>query len=497
MKRFTDNHKWWVIIGTALVIVAIGTGIFFYHNFFRQTNAKLIETVPPEVSFIFQINDNETFVKKSSSLLPYLNELFAMDAVAGFEYFVDKFPTKNPKIIISGHQTADKTVLLFSTKIDERTFRELLSTLRIDPRNYISFEDAKIYTFGTHFKRFNFTYQNNIFSASEEIELLKKSMVQLRHPRNLLSNKDFMHLYKMVEKNEKQNWLILNSRQYFANIPDKLASQYKQNFNIDKSLSSWSAFQIHLSDNELKLTGFSLDDGTFFQKFDEQPAAKGTPSFLMPLNCNYYISFRVPDKNQFIKQYSENNSAASSTAINQYKALNPLATYYFSLTDDSIAYHYLIAKVDTNSIKTEALLGANQTPDSIIYYSKNSIYKSNLTDFNDLLSSFHHKASLRYFIKQEEYYIFSDSPVSLEYYLKSLATGTIDNNQQFKFSKSGLPTESNYELFFYSEKPETISQYFIESETTSNVVKGLFVFSLSFSAPQDGLVPTYVYIKFR
>jgi len=370
MKKFTDNHKWWVIIGTALVIVAIGTGIFFYHNFFRQTNAKLIETVPPEVSFIFQINDNETFVKKSSTLLPYINELFATDAVAGFEYFVDKFPTKNPKIIISGHQTGDKTVLLFSTKIDERTFRELLSTLRIDPRNYISFDDAKIYTFGTHFKRFNFTYQNNIFSASEEIELLKKSMVQLRHPRNLLSNKDFMHLYKMVEKNEKQNWLILNSRQYFANIPDKLASQYKQNFNIDKSLSSWSAYQIHLSDNELNLAGFSLDDGTFFQKFDKQPAAKGTPSFLMPLNCNYYISFRIPNNAQFIKKYSENNSAVSSTAINQYKALNPSATYYFSLTDDSIAYHYLIAKVDTNSIKIAALLGANQTPDSIIYYAK-------------------------------------------------------------------------------------------------------------------------------
>lgn len=497
MKRFTDNHKWWIIIGTALVIVAIGTGIFFYHNFFRQTNAKLIETVPPEASFIFQINDNETFVKTSSSLLPYLNELFAMDAVAGFEYFVDKFPTKNPKIIISGHQTSDKMVLLFSTKIDERTFKELLSTLRIDSRNYISFDEAKIYTYGTHFKRYNFTYQNNIFSASEEIELLKKSMVQLRHPRNLLSEKDFMHLYKMVEKNEKQNWLIINSRQYLANIPDKLAAPYKENFEINTSISSWSAFQIRFSEDELKLAGFSLNDGTFFQKFDEQPPAAGTPSFLMPLNCNYYILLRTSDNNRFIKKYSENNPTASATAINQYKVMNPSATYYFSLTDDSISYHYLIAKVDTNRIKTATLLAEDQNSDSTIYYLKNSIYKSNLTNFNPLLSSLHKKASLAYFIRKEEYYIFSDSPVSLEYYLNSLTLGTIDNNQQYKFSKSSLPTESNYELFFYSDKPETLSQYFKESETTSTVVKQLTVLSFSFSAPKEGLIPTYVYLKFR
>ena len=497
MKRFTDNHKWWAIIGTGLVIVAIGAGIFFYHNFFRQTNAKLIETVPPDASFIFQINDNETFVKTSTSLLPYLNELFSMDAVAGFEYFIDKFPTKNPEIIISGHQTTDKTVLLFSTKIDERTFEELLSTLRIDPRNYISFDEAKIYTYGTHFKRYNFTYQNSIFSASEEIELLKKSMVQLRHPRNLLSDKDFMILFKMVEKNEKQNWLIINNGLYLANIPDKLASPYKQDFNIEKSISQWAAFQIRFSENELKLAGFSLDNGTFFQKFAEQPPASGIPASIIPLNCNYYILFRTSDNAKFIKNSSQNNASISATATDQYKELNPDATYYFSLADDSISYHYLIAKVDTNNIKRISLIAENQTSDSIINYLKNSIYKSKFDNFNSLLSTFHKKVSLRYFIQKEGYFIFSDSPVSLEYYIKSLASGPLDNNQQYKFSKSNLPTESNYELFFYSDKPETISQYFVESESTSAVVKRLTVLSFSFSAPKEGLVPTYVYLKFR
>ena len=45
-----------LIIGTFTVIICIGIGLYFYNSFFRQSNAQLIETVPTDASFIFEIN---------------------------------------------------------------------------------------------------------------------------------------------------------------------------------------------------------------------------------------------------------------------------------------------------------------------------------------------------------------------------------------------------------------------------------------------------------
>ncbi|MEG2070432.1 MAG: hypothetical protein RR034_03555, partial [Bacteroidales bacterium] len=91
MKEYkSDNRKSWIIISTIVGIIAIGTALFFYHSFFRQNNAKLIETIPSEAAFIFEINDNEEFTKTSSSLIPYLNPVFSLEALSGFEFFIDK-----------------------------------------------------------------------------------------------------------------------------------------------------------------------------------------------------------------------------------------------------------------------------------------------------------------------------------------------------------------------------------------------------------------------
>jgi hypothetical protein len=41
-----NNAKGWIITSAIVGIVLILAAIFFYNNFFRQTNGPLIETVP-------------------------------------------------------------------------------------------------------------------------------------------------------------------------------------------------------------------------------------------------------------------------------------------------------------------------------------------------------------------------------------------------------------------------------------------------------------------
>ena len=179
----TNNTKGWIITTAIVGIVLILAAIFFYNNFFRQTSGPLIETVPSEAAFIFEINDNEQFVKTSASLMPYLTEMFALDGLAGFESFLEKMPKKDGLIMVSGFVNDGKIVPLFSTRMEERYFKSLLKLLQLDPRNNIKFEGYEIYSYGTHYKDFKFVFHNNVFSVSEDVELLKKSIVQLKYPK--------------------------------------------------------------------------------------------------------------------------------------------------------------------------------------------------------------------------------------------------------------------------------------------------------------------------
>ena len=66
MKQYPqDSRRWWLVTLTILGILIMGIGIILYHNFFRQNNAKLIETVPEDAAFVFEINNNPNFVKSA------------------------------------------------------------------------------------------------------------------------------------------------------------------------------------------------------------------------------------------------------------------------------------------------------------------------------------------------------------------------------------------------------------------------------------------------
>jgi hypothetical protein len=79
--------KNWVVISTIVVIISAMIGLYLYNNTFRQAHADLIETVPTDANYIFQVNDNRSFVKDATPLLPYLVEIFNMSSFAGFEFF--------------------------------------------------------------------------------------------------------------------------------------------------------------------------------------------------------------------------------------------------------------------------------------------------------------------------------------------------------------------------------------------------------------------------
>jgi hypothetical protein len=217
---------------------------------------------------LFQINDNETFIKSSKTIYPHINPLFGLDAYPGCQFFVDQLPGKYNQVVFSGHPNGETFSILFACKIKERAFELLISKLQIDVKNCIKFEQCKIYTFGTHLKRFVFTYHKGIFLASENMLLLQKAINQLKNPRNLTTLKSFETLFSITEKNKKQNWLILNHNRYFSNFKSYFVDESNNTFTQFSTNVPWSAYQVRFSGLEMLFSGYIAVNTTFQSYFN-------------------------------------------------------------------------------------------------------------------------------------------------------------------------------------------------------------------------------------
>jgi len=280
-----DFRKNLLSIITFAAIILFSGGISFYYYFFRQVNAQLIETIPSDAAFLFQINDNEIFLKTVKNIHIYINPLFGLDAYPGCQFFVDQLPGKYNQVVFSGHTNGEIFSILFACKINERAFKQLLSKLQIDEKNCTKFDQCKIYTFGTHLKRFVFTYHKGIFLASENITLLRKAITQLKNPRNLTAIKHFESLFKIMEKNKKQNWLILNHKRYFSNFESYFNEETNIKLNFYASNVLWAAYQVRFSKQEMTLSGYlSVSDN--YQNYFNNLEAKHL----------YYSSFNAKDE---------------------------------------------------------------------------------------------------------------------------------------------------------------------------------------------------------
>lgn len=497
MKQYPqDSRRWWLITLTILGILIIGIGILLYHNFFRQNHAKLIETIPEDAAFVFEINDNTTFVKSTFAVNKYFDELFAFDAFPGIQSFVDKSKLEpEQSSIISGHLRNDRIALLFSTRMEEPVFKDLLRNLKIDSRNYTSFENTQIYVYGTHYKKFHFVLHNNIFAVSEDIDLLRQSIAKLRHPHNLLYDKNFNKLYDITEKNTKQNWLIINHERYANMIAPTFNDGNRQLLQKIQNISHWSAYQIRIIDKDIHLDGYTLATTPFLAKFNGQPTSNEIPVDILPFHSDFYLSMHTPETSIFREQLGK-HYPTETASLASWDKVKPTSSYLFSLTNDTLTYYYFAVPTDTNIITTKQLLAPNQTADSTIQYKNFEFYKADLSGITTPLTTLHRHTDMTYFTEYHGHYIFTGSIEALKSYYNAILTNTILNNPYYKVSKNKMPSDNNMELFIYNSQDNTANPSTANKVHKQNILADAKIFTYSISAPVSELSTTNIYIKF-
>lgn len=464
----TDKQRYWIIWTSVVAALLIGVGIFFYHHFFKQSKSELIDAVPADAVFLFEINDHQAFTRDIASLRPYFNELFAMDALPAYETVYNSLPEKTYDLSISGHSYGSGLSLLFNTRLDDASFKRLLKELRLDPSDYSSFEQQKIYTFGTDYKSLKIVYCHHILSISDNLELLKKSIVQQRHPKNLLSVQRFKELYRISEKNRKQNWLFLKNRQYADFLKGFFNVDGASFFNNIPQQTLWSAFQLRMTQNEIFLSGYiSSDDETFKGLKDLTPRGN-VPESRIPFTADNYC---LIDRGNY-------------------------SVCGFTIRDDSLQRHYLLASHDTLTGIFEPFEGSQQVdtlrnkyPDNIFPVSDRiRLPEKPVTD------------TLTYavFTVAGDQYLFAASPEDITFYNKELASrGELTDNRYYKFSKGNIASSNVLEYAFFNnaDRPPLLGMLSEKGKLTQ-WGKDLRIISISCHAIADSFVPLNIYINF-
>lgn len=470
MRNYAREIRPWIIWITIIAVILIGVGIFFYYNLFRQEKSELIEAIPTDAAFIFALNDNDAFVTGTTALVPYLNELFVMDAMPAYETMRGKLPAGEYDLTVSGHIQDNSVSLLFNTHADKAAFRRLLRALSIDPNNYTSFENNRIYTYGTNFKSVKFVFMNHIISFSTDMELLKRAIVQHAHPKDLLSDKQFKEIYDLTEKNRKQNWLIINPNRYTPYLSTFLKEKMAGKLAKCLDETGWTALQLRFSGKDMYLSGYMLAENASENNFCRfLKTLKGDDadlSELLPSSVNWYANVKYDIS-------------------------------CFSLSADSCDYHYYLT-ANTSSDFLSELYTDTHTADSLRNTHPNGIYPV----LNNSAPKMPNLApdTMNWVFEHGQAIVFAPSQEAVAHFQKTVKNnGTLSQNRYYPFVNDAVASSSIYNFVILNDENDAFwSNQLTEKGKASHFGRELRIFSLSCDAMEKDqhLLPVNLYLHF-
>lgn len=464
----TEKRRAWVVWLSVLALLLIGVGIFFYYTFLRQTRSELIDAVPTDAMFLFEVYDNDVFQKGIAPLAPYFTEGFALDVLPAYEDVYKKL-SGTYDLTVSGHPAENGVHVLFNTHVEKTVFKRLLRALSIDPANFTSFEHYKIYSYGTNFKSLKFAYFNHILTISDDLDLLKKSLIQHTHPKSLLSDKTFKELYQLTNKNQKQNWLIVKKDPFGHYLSTFLKEDVYARIQKDSPFADWSAFQVRIAHNEIFLSGYTPASEEQAKLAQSVRHDIDIPGEMLPFNTEWYCKHTM-------KNYT---------------------TCKFSIMGDSSMHHEFLVLAQDTLHKVFVPFGDEGRADVL-----RAAYPSGIYPLSDSVTASVKGVDFtpyRFFVETKDACLFAPSQEALALYYKMLnKSGSIENNKYFKFSESNAASSNLLDFTCYNSNGEMLSRDVLsEKGKFSFIGRDLAVFSVNCTGVADGYAAINIYAMFQ
>lgn len=489
MSKVLKEGRTWIIWLTIVAVILAAVGIFFYYSMFKQSETDLIELVPVDAVYVMEINDFVTFTEGSTPLMSNLNDMFALDAFPAFQTICSKIHAFDNLSTISGHENSVGLSILFNLKADKSTFKRLLRELNIDPNNYKSFENNKIYTYGTNYKSIKFAFLNNVIVFSEDVELLKRALIQQKHPKKIFSNKYFKRIYEITTKNRKQNWLILNHElynKYLSTFFIDSADDY-----IDKLVSNvdWGAYQIRFSGTQILLSGYVIADD---YRFSSQNGDGFTLLNYVPSSSLIFSDYEIPSLNVLKNILSITDNSAEVFSDNNLPS--ELAT--FTINKDSTTRRFVSLLADTSLTLSNFLSSISVNLDTISQISSDGYYAIPQRLSNCFMNIC--KDTMRFATEFNNTFILANSKEDIVLYKKLISKNeSVLQNLNYKISSESVASTATSLRTIKNDKNANDFQ-FVLSEKGKNSKFGNSIRAISLSCnPTDGdYLPINIHLAF-
>ena len=496
MQKPRKSHKkGWLVVALILLTAAVGAGIYFYVNHLRKSTADPMEMVPADAVMMVQVNDYDAFVKAEGGLRNYLSDAVPLGALDGMEYFLQQFteqPAGSSPLACSVHEVEGRLALLLSLRISPKDFDNLLKVLEINNNNFHTYKDYHIYGMDTHHRSFSFCYHDGAFTVSENEDLLCSSLDCLSQRKSIAEEEGFKALREMMDKNPKQNWLVVNHAAFVSSQKANVSSEFEEALAALGNLADWSAYQMVVSAGEISLSGYSvMKDGSLFTQLEnQQPDAQTVSAAVVPAAAVDYACFHLSDAGQF-----NTGNNLSEEAKKAFSLLQSSEIHCFTLSD-SLDYHFFAVKCDTDTAHLLSLLPAGHTLDSV---GECGSYRFGHGSFAPVLHAGWRHCTPAVFLREGDYLIFADSTANLRMYQKAVkAGGVLDDNQLFILLKTDgrWSNQAACRYFFQNGSgalDRVLNAKLVARHTALSKTRCVAFYALK---PYQNLIPNHIYIKF-
>ncbi len=373
--------------------------------------------------------------------------------------------------------------------------------------------------------------RNGITSISTDLQLIENFSVGIK--TSIVGDASFVAVKKTSSKNAN-NRLLLKPDAVIKSL-ERYGSDHTQLQIITlPSTSSWIELDVDVKPDEISMGGFAYATDSlkhWITIFKDQEAMPLAVSEYMPNKTAFFIQFGFSDFNKMrskmISLESERTGSDFNYPIHQWDSIYGISieTEFLDWIDNEIALS--IVEPEEMEIKSEGLVWINSSDSRTlinslsdmvlkidnqkelelqqIHYKEYVIQKLNISGFLETcLGTPFSMITENYFLRLEDYIVFSNSPATLQWCVDRFTNGkTLEKNEAFQSFSTRISEKSNIFIFSNVSKSPTVYKHItsntlkVDMDRYLDIFKKSQGFSLQISHESDDLYYVNTYLKYN
>lgn len=363
----------------------------------KEVDLTALHATPYNASFILQVNDKNTFVKKlnKQSLKLVFNEQIARKIPTIISANNSINATNNLLLACTGNNFN----ILAISKIANPT--AVLDTVKLNSNKITDYNNVAIHKINQLDEDYFFAKYKSLLLASYSRLLIENAIRQLDEKENIAKDSLFIKAYNTIDTSNFANLLVNNTA---TDLVQLNPFNFENTTRSNSTFTSWTALDIVANKEQLILNGISLTDdiNNYINSFSDAIGHKHSITNYTPSSITNYKGIAINDFKKFKRKL---DLLGDSKHNNLIDSILPILeeTAIFQLANAKI-----LALKTTDFDKTKELLITETKIESQYNYRGELINQLAQNDlFQSFLSPFIQLDDVQYYYQKETVFFFA------------------------------------------------------------------------------------------